>query len=254
MKHIIIYLSLQNILLLFLLRKDRNDGEKKLFKQQPWKPSHVVLIIFSMTIFLLILNLLVYFLYHFLNINLYNLTKPFYPYFLLLCLSLLLITLLQRKKQGFRTLGFKKETLMKNIGIGIGVAILFFIIHIALVLFVKQIKPGFNIIDPLLVKKYLDSSFGIVTYFFASILWGPFVEESIYRGILYSPYRKKYGPTTAIIITSLFFSFGHFEITGESILIGVLWGILYEKTESIVSPMAAHSTHNLLWLLTEICL
>jgi membrane protease YdiL (CAAX protease family) len=248
----LIYLFLQMIVLLFLLAKDKNDGEKYLFKRQQWKPSDVVFIIVSMTIFLLALIPLMHYLSLLLKISLYDFTKLYYPYSLIWFLTLVLIVVMRRRKQGFRALGFKREKLMKCICIGIGVTLLFFSIQILIRLFIKHMKPDFYIIDPSLYRKYFVSPFSIYLHAFASILWGPIVEESLYRGIMYSPYRKKYGPMIAIIITSLLFTFGHFEAKGEGILIGVVWGLLFERTESIVTPLAAHSSYNLLWFLTEI--
>jgi hypothetical protein len=240
------------MLLLLLFAKDENDGEKEIFKGQRWTASNVVFIIFPMTIFILFLYFVVYYLSRLTNTDLFIPTAKYYPYALLLFATLLLIVSFRSKKQGIRVLGVQKENLRKIISVGLGVSLLSYASYLILYLLMKQLKPHFCLMSSLIARQYLSSPVSFVIYFFANVFWGPIVEESMYRGVIYSPYRKKFGPKIAILITSLLSSFVHFEITFASVLIGVLWGILYEKTESIVSPVVAHSIHNLLWLLTEI--
>ncbi len=252
MRTLIIYLFFQNILLLLLFANDKNDGEKEIFKRQRWTASNVVFIILPMTIFILFLYFVVYYLSHLTNTDLFIPTAKYYPYALLLFATFLLIVLFRAKKQSIRVLGVKKKNLGKIIGIGLGVSLLSYASYFILYLLMKQLKPDFHLASSLIAKQYLSNPLSFVIYFCANVFWSPIVEESMYRGIIYSPYRKKFGPKIAILITSLLSSFIHFEITFAAVLIGFLWGILYEKTESIVSPVVAHSIHNLLWFLTEI--
>ena len=92
-------------------------------------------------------------------------------------------------------------------------------------------------------------------YIFTDIIFIPLVEEGFFRGILYSPYRKKYGSFKAIIITALFFSMSHLGVGVLPFIIGgVLKGALYEKTESLIAPIVAHSTYNLFTVLAIIYL
>ncbi len=74
------------------------------------------------------------------------------------------------------------------------------------------------------------------------------MEEIVYRGVLYSPFRKKYGPVKAIIIASLFFSLAHSALI--VFFAAIFYTTLYEKTESLVSTFVAHSTDNLLMIAT----
>jgi membrane protease YdiL (CAAX protease family) len=96
--------------------------------------------------------------------------------------------------------------------------------------------------------KTSGSSIDLSFYFLSAVLLGPVIEEVIYRGIFYSPYRKKYGPTKAVIITSVFFTMAHFAL--PSFLFSILLTVLYERTESIIPPIIAHSFHNLLVILS----
>jgi uncharacterized protein len=243
-----LYLFLQYILLLFLFAKDKNDGGKILFKQQPWTSSHVVFIVISIHIFFGLLFLVNYSL----KGNLYSLTKPYYNYFSIFFLTLLLILVLRSKQQGIKTFGFRKDNLNYSIFIGIGIAFLGFGVYIALYLLKKHIDPGFKPFDPSTLEEYFNGYFSIIVFFIVRVIWGPIVEECIFRGIIYSPFRKKYGPKMAILLTATLWTLGHFDLAGAHIVVGILWGMLYEKTESIVSPIVAHSTNNLFGALAEI--
>lgn len=56
MKNILSSALLQLFLLVFLLAKDKNDGEKELFRRQQWKPFDVLIIVVVGLNFFPILN------------------------------------------------------------------------------------------------------------------------------------------------------------------------------------------------------
>jgi membrane protease YdiL (CAAX protease family) len=151
-------------------------------------------------------------------------------------------------KQNVAALGFRIYSPAKQISLSIGVAIICYLIVVALYLLFGLNPDAFYIINA--VKK-LNNIWYYITYSFAVIISGPFVEEIIFRGISYSPYRKKYGPLIAIILTSSLFSLIH---GGFGIILifvyGIFLGFLYEKTESIISCFLAHCILNLLLCLT----
>jgi len=252
MKYLLICLLLQNILLILLLVRDKNDGEKELFIRQQWTPLNVVFIIFPITIFILVICLLAYYLTGVITLNLLKFLDENYLYFMLPFMTLLIIVLFRSKGQSIRVLGMDKSKLTKDLIIGICVSLLGHIIGIIFYLLIKQVRPDFHLASSPILKEYPSISASFAIFIVAAIFWSPIVEEIIYRGILYSVFRKKYGAYIGIVITSLLFSLIHFTIAPGFILTGIILGILYEKTESIITPTAAHITHNILWLLTEI--
>ena len=80
---------------------------------------------------------------------------------------------------------------------------------------------------------------------------GPVSEEVIYRGIVFRRSRESLGDVPAMILSSLLFAVGHMSPIHmvAAFFAGLLFSILYWKAESILLPMAAHMTGNLLTVL-----
>ena len=89
---------------------------------------------------------------------------------------------------------------------------------------------------------------------FASIVLTPVGEEIMDRGFTYGYLRRKLGVAQGLFLQALLFSLLHFDyIYGNAFslitnrfLIGLILGILYEKTGSIYSSMICHSVINYL--------
>lgn len=87
----------------------------------------------------------------------------------------------------------------------------------------------------------------ILLYFLNTIILGPIIEEGIFRGLLYSPLYRKVGRTTAIILTSIIWSHGHFETLLPSVGIfinGLILGWLYNRSGSLIHPIIFHMFRN----------
>jgi membrane protease YdiL (CAAX protease family) len=256
MKFIIFYTIAQSFLLLFLLKRDQNDGEKGLFRKQKWGASDAVFIVLGV-------SFLEFMLYYFASVpSIYQFVYQlilqknpliFHTFIFLSLESIFLIMLFKfRIGQNISELGIKKNNLRKNIGLGMTVG---FIISLIPVIINLTTGPNTSVNEIFREIRNLSGVPDYILYFFAVVILGPIVEESIYRGMLYSPYRKKYGPIKAVIITSLFFAIVHFEVGfGFVFIYGVVFGSLYERTESLVSPIAAHSLSNLIGTLSAVYL
>lgn len=241
MKDLILITIWQIFLLLFLIKKDKNSGEKELFKNQHWKAFDVVITV-------LFIDALKFIFYYLSKIDSMHLLLRNNFYLFHLILFIFVIGLFKFKfKQSLKVLGFKKNDFKKSMGIGIVVALISYLIYHILYLSIGPSSYTLNVIEKL---RTMNFSFYFMQYIITGIILVPVVEESISRGISYSPYRKKYGSKVAIILTSLLFASFHFEIGFISFfIIGILLGILYEKTESMVSPIVAHSVYSLLGIL-----
>jgi uncharacterized protein len=84
----------------------------------------------------------------------------------------------------------------------------------------------------------------------ADVLLAPFVEENIYRGYGMTKLAPRYGPTAAILLTSLFFGLLHWSggfwyILTTAILVGIPLAILRQWRGNILVPFAAHLALNL---------
>lgn len=83
-----------------------------------------------------------------------------------------------------------------------------------------------------------------LTIFTTAFLPG-LVEETIFRGALYSRIRKA-NPIKGILLSALFFGIAHmnFQQFCYAFFLGIVFGFLVEATDSIISSMTAHMIFN----------
>lgn len=83
-----------------------------------------------------------------------------------------------------------------------------------------------------------------ISIFTTAILPG-LVEETLFRGVFYSKVRKA-NPIKGILLTALFFGIAHmnFQQFCYAFFLGIVFGILVEATDSILSSITAHMVFN----------
>lgn len=74
----------------------------------------------------------------------------------------------------------------------------------------------------------------------------PITEELIFRGMIYPLFKKSMGVFWACVISSLIFSFIHYNILSFSMLFvfSCCLTYIYERSNNILVPMASHSIFN----------
>ena len=99
--------------------------------------------------------------------------------------------------------------------------------------------------NPLPSIGHINLEWAVVAFHIGII--APIIEEIIYRGLIHTLLRKRYGVKPAIIFSSLFFGLMHGVgfLTIFATLAGVGFALLYEKTGSLAPCMVAHAVGNL---------
>ena len=79
------------------------------------------------------------------------------------------------------------------------------------------------------------------------VLLAPVFEEILFRGLFYPALRRRVGPRLAVFLNGLIFGALHFQplFMLSLVLVGIVLAYLYEKSDSLLAPMAAHSLYNL---------
>ncbi|PFK46986.1 CPBP family intramembrane metalloprotease [Bacillus cereus] len=94
-----------------------------------------------------------------------------------------------------------------------------------------------------------EQSFPIYTIaILSSALLGPIFEEILYRGIILRFLEIRYSFFTGLIISSLLFGLAHdydLAFIIFATLLGIIDGLLYKKTNSIIPVLIGHMTYNL---------
>ena len=80
------------------------------------------------------------------------------------------------------------------------------------------------------------------------VIAAPVIEELIFRGYLLHRWARKWGLTKGVLLSSFLFGAIHSDPLAAA-MTGVLFSILYLRTQSIFAPIIAHSLYNLtVWL------
>lgn len=78
----------------------------------------------------------------------------------------------------------------------------------------------------------------------------PFVEETVFRGILFPRLQRWYGTGIAVLVSALFFGLyhGNFSQGIYAFIMGILFAAAYETTGRFTVPFALHGACNLIIL------
>lgn len=78
----------------------------------------------------------------------------------------------------------------------------------------------------------------------AFVVIAPITEEVIFRGLILGFLREKIGIIPAILISSLLFGLGHPGHHLSTTIMGLTFGLLYDRTKSIAVPIVFHMIWN----------
>lgn len=221
----VVFVLAQVVLVLPLVAREKNDGEKPLFIRQKWGAGDPLLLLLSANILWISMEYLPCF------PRLYSYVVHAVPLYLphLALLGIVYGIFRWKIKQPMSDLGFQQYRLVR-----------FGFLALLVVLLCCEIGQRSGESGSL----FFEAKNRISVF-----LLCPAVEEIICRGTLYSPYRRRFGPTKALLITSLLFAVFHMEVSigifvGYT-LFGLAMGVLYEKTESLIWPILAHGIINI---------
>lgn len=80
----------------------------------------------------------------------------------------------------------------------------------------------------------------------AALVVAPVAEEFFFRGVLYRSLRQKMGVPWALLVSGFIFAVFHGDISllAPLTVAGIALGAMYEKTQSLVTPIAGHMLFN----------
>lgn len=161
---------------------------------------------------------------------------------IIICICIFLY-LLQRT--GWKLL-LLKDVSVKGVLLAAGCAVLFFLLldH-GLDPFMESIFPASEQDYQKTVESLMKSP---VTALIQVCVLAPFVEEVLMRGFLLGGLKEEYGVRTALLVTSLLFAILHFNMVQSvsAFICGMILGLLYLKTKSVLCCMIAHCGYNLI--------
>ena len=154
------------------------------------------------------------------------------------------------KKYGLNisSLGLQKGRFVTAIGVLIGLVS-------ALIIVISPLGGGLQAARRVLLYRHSQYFFILLTAEgFRSLVLAPISEEIVFRGFIYGCLRKKIGTMLGITTQAMAFSLCHFDIffDGTSNIglfisrfaLGLILGILYEKTGNLLPSIVCHSLLN----------
>jgi len=126
--------------------------------------------------------------------------------------------------------------------------VLFYLLSLSAPDFVKQFLR--SVAD----SPSVDNSNSFASNLLVSIafcLVAPVTEEFLFRGIILQRWATKWGIRAGLLSSSLFFGFLHPNPIGLTLL-GIILGILYIKTRSLIVPIVFHALNNILAVSTQL--
>lgn len=90
-----------------------------------------------------------------------------------------------------------------------------------------------------------SSTITVILTWIATVIVAPITEEFLFRGIILQRWATKWNIQVALLLSSLFFGILHANFVGLS-MFGLVMGVLYIKTRTLVVPIICHALNNLL--------
>lgn len=194
------------------------------------------------------------------SVNALGIGKHYLETFMLLFSTFLQATVMvaavvfvtRRKGATIRDLGLTGNNIVRNIGTGLigglflGIAIWVLGVILAFIFG----PPESQEVERWLVG--LKQGKDMILPFIAISILAPVSEEIYFRGMVYPVIRGKFGPVLGMILSGLFFGSLHLDLYRLLPISagGAVLAYFYEKSESLVTPIIAHSAWNSLMLFT----
>jgi membrane protease YdiL (CAAX protease family) len=241
----ILYIILPIVLVFIILpKKNRFEPNNSFWINQKWQCFDVLIIVMCLSLFqLFALVLGKYEIVNYYHIFIYG------NFFSKAALGVLLFGLLHRKyKNNFIAIGLSSTGVLSKVAIGLATFILYTLFIIAISFFVSSenifyVWAQFFIKIKLNQWPLLDS----FIYIFGLVILAPFVEECIFRGLMYGPFQRKIGKVGSICLTAIIWAVAHFQIKSllSLFFIGIILCYLYKRTNSLIPGIIAHSMMNI---------
>ena len=122
--------------------------------------------------------------------------------------------------------------------------------------FITYLITGITGVEQIAIR-YLKMASGsplsLTIVLFVIMIAAPIIEEFVFRGLLFSYFKKNLGFNRALLLSSLIFSLFHFSpsqgatnfaLLSSLFVLSLYLGFLYARQASLIAPIALHMTFN----------
>lgn len=117
--------------------------------------------------------------------------------------------------------------------------------------YVITMIPGSEAAEQYIVGLLHKDSYAFI---FFVLIFGPFVEELMFRGLIVSGFQKRYAAPKTVILSALLFAAYHGNVLQfiPSFCVGIMLAWWFMNTRSLVSVMFAHAISNAIVILAPL--
>jgi membrane protease YdiL (CAAX protease family) len=144
----------------------------------------------------------------------------------------------------------RQESVLKVVGIGLGIGVLAVPLTLILlnasvqIIKIFQLPPEKQTVVTVLENTVEPAK--RVWFALAALVLAPTIEETFFRGIIYPYLKQRIGLWYAVSITSILFAAIHFNVVIfiPLVFLGFVLTWLYERTDSLLTPILTHAVFN----------
>jgi len=229
-----------------LFLRDR-ESTPRFFKGQKWNIQNVTIALLLADAFRIVLWLLILNFFYSPAVN--TVAQVLFAPTILLFTWLFLHHYL---KQSWSSFGLSKEALTSKILLGLKWGFISSLVPFSIDLLMGFDRPYLlqelnGRIYRSIIEHFEHWGILIGTISFLALAIFPVIkEEVIYRGMLYTALRKRTNAVAAILVNTFVFTMAHSPYSPAIIMGGVIYAYLYETSRSLLAPIIAHFTGNMM--------
>jgi uncharacterized protein len=155
---------------------------------------------------------------------------------------------LRRYQVGWEAVGWRRVNIGRAVFYLVGILVFFVVVSGVALWVVSKLVPGFNA-DQAQDNEFIGAAGSHHNLaLIALVLLPPVLEETIFRGFIFSAMAKRWGVVAGAVVSSAAFGLAHFQanISVYTFVLGLLLCFMYVRLKSIVPGMMLHMLNNYL--------
>ena len=163
----------------------------------------------------------------------------------------ILLTIPARGRRGPRLLLGPVRARPGHLGVGLAVGAVGLVLAYGVNALLLRLAGSTEPVEQLLLEELTAGSAAVVLAVLAAVVLAPLTEEIVFRVLLLGALRRRAGDVPALVGSTLAFTIAHAEVATSQPLalvglggLGLLLGVSYLRTGTVVVPIVAHATFN----------
>ena len=174
---------------------------------------------------------------------------------------LAVLALLRLRSVPLRAIVGHVRPLGRHLGIGVGLGLISVVLSVTIVGILVTLSGSEATPDQVLTRTIGESPLQLLLVVIAGVVLAPLAEELVFRGLLHRALRSRLRRVPATIISSGLFAIVHTEVAVSQPLglvglaaVGAVLALAYERTGSLVVPVAIHAVYNAVTVIAVVVL